>query len=167
MVNHVVWRDKSGAFHNAPMLTADEKHAFAQRLLLALKRSKKKIDGPAALALQFNLRHHNESITPQAAYKWLHGIALPSPDKINTLAEWLNVSPHWLRFGPDDVAKAAKANRTASANKVMESSGTYEALNAEEKKLLARLRGISEHQRHLVQELVEQLALQSEVWPGE
>jgi transcriptional regulator with XRE-family HTH domain len=145
------------------MLTTDEKHAFAQRLLLALKRSKKKIDGPAALALQFNLRHHNEPITPQAAYKWLHGIALPSPDKIDTLAEWLNVSPHWLRFGPPD---AVKANRTASGNQVREGGGTYETLSAEEKKLLARLRGMSEQQRHLVGELVEQLALQSEVWPG-
>lgn len=146
------------------MLTADEKHAFAQRLLLALKRSKKKIDGPAALALQFNLRHHNESITPQAAYKWLHGIALPAPDKIATLAEWLDVSPHWLRFGPPD---AVNAGRAAGANRAMESGGSYEALSAEEKKLLARLRGMSEHQRYLVRELVEQLALQHEVWPGE
>lgn len=58
-------------------------------------------------------------------------------------------------------------DRTADADKVMESSGIYEALSVEEKKLLARLRGMSEHQRQLVQELVEQLALQNEVWPGE
>lgn len=145
------------------MLTADEKHAFSQRLKLALKRSKKKIDGPAALALQFNLRHRNESISPQAAYKWLHGIALPAPDKMETLAEWLNVSAHWLRFGPPE---AAKTKRTASANRVMESSGTYETLSTEEKALLAQLRGLTEHQRHLVEELVEQLTLQREVWPG-
>ena len=146
------------------MLTADEKHAFSQRLLLALKRSKKKIDGPAALALQFNLRHHNEPITPQAAYKWLHGIALPSSDKIDTLAEWLNVSPHWLRFGPPDTAKAV---RVTGASQAMERSGTYETLNAEEKKLLTQLRGLTEHQRHLVGELVEQLVHQREVWPGD
>lgn len=115
-----------------------------------------------ALALQFNLRHRNESVTPQAAYKWLHGIALPSPDKIDTLAEWLNVSPHWLRFGPPD---AAKAKRAPGASQAMVSGGTYEALSAEEKKLLARLRGMSEHQRQLVLELVEQLTLPREVWP--
>ncbi len=88
---------------------------------------------------------------------------MPSSDKIDTLAEWLNVSPHWLRFGPPD---AAKAKKTASANHALEGGGTYETLSTEEKKLLARLHGMSEHQRHLVLELVEQLALQREVWPG-
>lgn len=145
------------------MLTTDEKQAFAKRLNLALKRSKKKIDGPAALALQFNLRYHKEPITPQSAYKWLHGIALPSPDKMETLAAWLSVSPHWLRFGPPD----AGSTQTPSG-RVMETPGSYESatFSAGELLLVKRLRSLTEHQRYLLMELVEQLASQSEVWPG-
>ncbi len=143
------------------MLTAAEKRAFAERLNLALKRSKKKVDGPAALALQFNLRYHKEPITPQSAFKWLHGIALPASDKIETLAEWLDVSPHWLRFGPPEAAKT-RAKRVAEPAAVYESA-TAETLDEEERKMLARLRGMSEHQRYLIRELVEQLALQGEV----
>ena len=147
------------------MLTAAEKRAFADRLNLALKRSKKKIDGPTDLALQFNLRHRNEPVTPQSAYKWLHGIALPSPDKMETLAAWLNVSPHWLRFGPPD---AGKPRKEAPSGLEMETPGSHESetFSAEELLLVRRLRALSEHQRHLVTELVGQLALQGEVWPG-
>lgn len=76
-----------------------EKAAFAERLKLALTRSRKKIHSPNELALQFNLRHSNSSISPQAAQKWLAGTACPTSDKIETLAHWLGVSAHWLRFG--------------------------------------------------------------------
>ena len=82
------------------MPLTDEKLAFAERLRLALKRGSKAIDTASALAHEFNLRHPNEPITPQAAQKWLTGKATPTPDKIQTLADWLNVSSHWLRHGP-------------------------------------------------------------------
>ena len=137
------------------MYTADEKRAFAERLNLALKRSKQKINGPTDLALQFNLRHPNEPITPQSAYKWLHGKTLPSPDKIDTLAGWLNVSPHWLRHGPPGPSRPA--------TRITEKRESSETPSAEELKLLARLRGLGEHQRYLVLELVEQMALQGEI----
>ena len=71
------------------MTQPDEKQAFSLRLKQALKRSAKKIDTPTELALQFNLRHQNDSITVQAAQKWMTGKARPAVDKIETLAAML------------------------------------------------------------------------------
>lgn len=51
------------------------------------------------MAREFNLRYQGAPVTAQATRKWLEGRALPSQDKIRALALWLDVSPHWLRFG--------------------------------------------------------------------
>jgi len=137
----------------------DEKQAFAQRLKQALKRSPKKVETPAELALQFNLRHPHEPITPQAAQKWLTGMARPTPDKIDTLASWLRVSAQWLRFGIAEKASppVARAVHERIADDPV-------SLTADEIKLIARLRGLSEHRRYLVAEIVEQFALEQEIW---
>lgn len=55
--------------------------------------------GPTGIAREFNLRHQGAPVTAQAVRKWLLGKSLPSQDKIRTLAMWLEISPHWLRFG--------------------------------------------------------------------
>lgn len=138
----------------------DEKLAFSERLQLALKRGSKAIDTAAALAHEFNLRHPNEPITPQAAHKWLTGKATPTPDKIQTLADWLNVSSHWLRYGPPPEPQQKQVS--ASKRQTM-SQPVTPTLSEKETKLLAKLRQLSEHQRFLIIELVEQLALEHEM----
>ena len=140
----------------------DEKTAFAQRLQSALKRSPKRVESSAQLAHEFNLRHPNEPITPQAAQKWLKGTAKPSGDKMETLAVWLNVSAHWLAFGPAPVSakKPAAVKRGAQA-------GQLGQLTEKEAKLLSRFRALSEHQAFLVAEIVEQMAVEREVWSGD
>ena len=85
-------------------MPTNEKHEFAERLKVALKRTPKSIQTATQLAHEFNLRHINEPITPQAAQKWLAGTAKPTADKLQTLADWLNVSAHWLRNGPPPTA---------------------------------------------------------------
>ena len=138
-----------------------EKAAFAERLKLALTRSRKKIDTATELALQFNLRHRNDPITQQAAQKWLSGTACPTVDKIDTLADWLEVSPHWLRFG-----SPAEANHKRSAGKrQLKSQANNSALSNDEKKLLERFRQLTPHQQNLITELTIQLALEKEIWP--
>ena len=42
-------------------------------------------------------------VTTHAARKWLMGEAMPTQDRIQLLAEWLNVSASWLRFGEDGI----------------------------------------------------------------
>jgi hypothetical protein len=131
----------------------DEKLAFSKRLKLALKRSNKKIDTPAELALQFNLRHPNESITAQAAQKWLTGKAKPTVDKINTIAVWLVVSPHWLRFGSDNGDQSIPPLRQTKTQ-----ANINAALSDSEMNMVVQFRLLSAHQKTLVAELVEQLA---------
>jgi transcriptional regulator with XRE-family HTH domain len=137
----------------------DEKQEFAKRLKQALKRSSKKVETPAELALQFNLRHPNESISPQAAQKWLSGASRPTPDKIATLAAWLKVSAQWLRYG------IAEKVQPATARPVSRKPATSrETFSEEEVKLIQRIRTLSAHQRYLVAETVEQFALGQEMW---
>ena len=139
--------------------TTDEKLAFANRLNAVLKRSKKKIKSPSDLALQFNLRHKSSPITPQAAQKWMTGKSCPTPDKINTLAEWLNVSIQWLRYG------IAESKPEKSARPVLESSAKNQRPpNTRELELLQRIRNLPEVRRMLIVEIVEQFSIEQEMW---
>lgn len=140
------------------MARTDDNLAFAQRLKQALKRSSKKIETPSELALQFNLQHRGAQITNQAAQKWMAGDNKPSPDKIETLATMLNVSPQWLRYG---IPEQRPAHQSPSLQK---DATDRVAPTQEELRLLARFRLLSEHQRHLVVELIEQFALDREMW---
>jgi len=138
------------------MQEMDEKQAFASRLRQALKRSPKKIETATQLAVQFSLRHPNASITTQAAQKWLGGKSRPTPDKIDTLAQWLDVSPLWLRHG---VADGGYRPRKEAARTISD----VPPLSEKERELLRRLRAMPEARRHLIEELVEQFALDDEI----
>lgn len=138
-------------------MPVDDKKAFAERLKTALKRLPKSIETATELAHQFNLKHQNEPITPQAAQRWLKGTAYPTADKVQTLADWLNVSAHWLKNGPPPPAKKAVPGKRSQP-------GQPGQLNEKEARLLAKLRSLSEHQVFLVVELVDQLAIEREIW---
>lgn len=141
------------------MATHDEKQAFAARLNQALKRSRKKISTPSELAVQFNLNYGGDPISPQAVQKWMSGQNRPSPDKIETLAAMLSVSNQWLRFGiPEPVTNARRPAQKPAIKHV--------APTQAEVLLINRIRSLPEHQQHLVTEIVEQFALQQEMWQG-
>lgn len=76
-----------------------EKEKFSERLRFALKQAQPKLTKTSDIAIRFNLRHNNEPVSQQAVHKWLNGLAIPSQDKIETLARWLEVKPEWLRYG--------------------------------------------------------------------
>jgi hypothetical protein len=49
------------------------------------------------------------------------GEAIPNQDRLQVLAEWLNVSPSWLRFGEDDIdGKKNKRDMTAQEWRLVE-----------------------------------------------
>lgn len=81
------------------MKIRSDKEKFSERLKFALNNAQPKLTKTSDIALRFNLRHPNEPVTQQAVYKWLNGLAIPSQDKIETLAKWLGVEPAWLRYG--------------------------------------------------------------------
>ncbi len=76
-----------------------EREQFSKRLNSALKRAGETSYSPAALARGFNRRYPGKPITDYAARKWLLGEAIPSQDKLRVLAQWLEVTNDWLRFG--------------------------------------------------------------------
>ena len=95
------------------MSVAEEKGDFSRRLKEAMRKAR--LDaGPTRFAREFNLRHHGEPVTAQTARKWLYGGALPTQDKLRTLAQWLEGSPHWLRFGEPERAHTIAKQDTAT-----------------------------------------------------
>jgi transcriptional regulator with XRE-family HTH domain len=145
----------SAVFQTSAMTKNDDNIAFSKRLKLALTRHPKRIENAADLALQFNLRHVNEPITSQAAYKWLTAKSKPAPDKIQTLAAWLNVPTHWLSFGSpenddDDFINTLRQNKSHSD------------ISDDEIRFIFKLRNLSDSQKHLVDALIDQIRFQKE-----
>ena len=138
-------------------MPVDDKKSFAERLKTALKRLPKSIETAAELAHQFNLKHKNEPITPQAAQKWLQGTAFPTTHKIETLAEWLNVAAHWLKNGPPPALKKPASGKRGQPAQPGQ-------LSEKEARILTKLRSLSEHQVFILVELIDQLALEREIW---
>lgn len=130
---------------NAGMPTNDEKNAFSKRLEFALRRSREPVSGPTELALRFNLRHTGTAVSTQTTHKWLTGRAIPTNDKLATLAQWLNVDEHWLHYGPP----SKPANSPTNAQEI--------PLTSELLELALKIQGLPPHRRYLVEELIEQL----------
>lgn len=76
-----------------------EREEFSQRLQQALTNAAYSPDSPTQLAREFNVRFVGRPITVHAARKWLVGEAIPTQEKLRTLAQWLGVPAEWLRFG--------------------------------------------------------------------
>ncbi len=128
------------------MPTSDEKAAFSKRLELALRRSKEPVEGATELALQFNLRHPGASVSAQTTHKWLSGRAIPTKDKLETLAKWLKVEEHWLHYGsPPKQGEGKKGSKAAPTP------------SAEALALALKIQALPAHRRYLVEELVSQL----------
>ena len=87
----------------------DEKAEFAQRLRTAMTQAGYAVR-PVVLEREFNTRYWGRSVTLQAVRRWLRGEAIPSQDKVQVLAEWLNIEPEVLRFG-EAVRKSVLARR--------------------------------------------------------
>lgn len=75
-----------------------EKHEFSERLRAAMKAQRLEISA-AVLEREFNLQWSGTPVRRQTAWKWLNGEAIPTQDKLQELAKWLKVEPHYLRFG--------------------------------------------------------------------
>ena len=78
-------------------LFMDEKAEFSQRLRKAIEDAGYPVR-PIVLEREFNTRYWGQSVTVQAVRRWLRGEAIPSQEKLQVLADWLEVEPHILRF---------------------------------------------------------------------
>ena len=73
---------------------------FSKRLIWALEVLGVR-PSPTIVQREYNSRSNQPPVTTHAARKWLMGEAIPTQDRITILADWLNVSPSWLRFGEE------------------------------------------------------------------
>lgn len=86
------------------MKNDNEKTLFANRLIKAMQA--KGYDAkPSVLEREFNLNYSGRPMTLHGVRKWLIGEAIPSGDKLLTLAKWLDVPPEELAF-ENDIQKA-------------------------------------------------------------
>ena len=73
---------------------------FSKRLAVALEIAGVRLS-PTTVQSEYNKRSGQPPITIHAARKWLIGEAIPTQDRIQILADWLNVTASWLRFGEE------------------------------------------------------------------
>jgi len=128
------------------MQDINEKEAFSQRLKQELAKHGWAINSPTWLAREFKLRYGGQSVSVQTASNWLSGAAIPSQDKLQILAAWLNVSNQWLRFG-EDAYLVSTSHEQINQQKIQ--------LYLED--LPDKIARLSSKQKVLIYELVEQL----------
>ncbi len=88
-----------------------ENQEFSRRLRLALKRSGHS-SNITTFASDYNARAGALIVTVSAARKWLLGRSMPTQPRLQVLADWLDISVDWLRFGSS--ATPALAHQTAA-----------------------------------------------------
>ena len=119
---------------------------FTRRLRDELLRSGREAS-PVALAREINLHlRPSERIHASSCRKWLHGEAIPTQEKLQVLAQLLQVSPSWLRFG--------------QVTDLREPSPAAPPLTAEELALLDAWRQLGARQRRAVRVLMTQMRQQ-------
>lgn len=102
---------------------------------------------PAVLEREFNERFWGRSISFQTASAWLRGMAIPTQDKLEVLADWLKEEPQVLRYG-DKAAKGIREAHTAWPG----------GLPAPDRAAIEAYLALPRPQRKLVRELVQALS---------
>jgi len=122
-----------------------EREGFSERLQQALRNADYSSDSPTQLAREFNVRFDGRPITVHAARKWLVGEAIPTQEKLRTLAQWLGVPAEWLRFGGTETHATG------------ESPAMQARFESSDVKLLSDLQRLDEHHQALAREFMRML----------
>ncbi|HEX8957349.1 MAG TPA: hypothetical protein VF798_13800 [Burkholderiaceae bacterium] len=126
------------------MKAAIEREDFSERLQQSLRNANYSPDSPTQLAREFNVRFSGRPITVHAARKWLVGEAIPTQEKLRTLAQWLGVTAEWLRFGGDVPQNGAKLEQGSR-------------FDTDDVKLIADLQRLDDQYRIVAREIIRML----------
>ncbi len=129
--------------------------AFTLRLEMLLEKKGKTLS-PTALARDFNLRWRGMPVTVNATRKWLMGQAMPTMDKLAVLANMLNASEDWLRWGAMSVDEPVNQSYDQPV-----SSNRLELRNAE-KSLTQDFKLLNETNKQVVTAVLEVLLKQQQ-----
>ncbi|HYD78520.1 MAG TPA: hypothetical protein VEC06_01830 [Paucimonas sp.] len=133
------------------MKTSTEREDFSERLQQALRDADYSSDSPTQLAREFNIRFPGRPITVHAARKWLMGEAIPTQEKLRTLAQWLGVPAEWLRFG------GARQESPPYLRNSEEGITLHSRFESDDVKLIADLQRLDEHDRQIAREVIRML----------
>jgi transcriptional regulator with XRE-family HTH domain len=135
------------------MKASIEREDFSERLQQALRSANYSPDSPTQLAREFNIRFPGRPITVHAARKWLVGEAIPTQEKLRTLAQWLGVPAEWLRFGgsSDNINVNGQGGATDLASR----------FDSADVKLIADLQRLDEHNQTIAREIIRMLVRMS------
>jgi hypothetical protein len=128
------------------MNSSNEREGFSKRLQQALRNADYSPDSPTQLAREFNLRFEGRPITVHAARKWIVGEAIPTQEKLRTVAQWLGVPAEWLRFGGDEAENASAEGGSVPTR--------FESADV---KLIADLQRLDEHHQTIAREFIRML----------
>jgi len=123
----------------------EERKAFSKRLAQAMRDADYE-PRPIVLLKAFNSRYRGRSVSFQTVSRWLRGKSMPEQDKLQQLADLLDIQPHVLRFG-GSVAKVGDSKRDAPP-----------PLKPQEREVIDAYLALPASQRRLVRELIAQLA---------
>jgi transcriptional regulator with XRE-family HTH domain len=82
-------------------------------------------------------------VSYQAVTRWLKGQAIPGQDKLQIIADWLNVEPHLLRFG-EAIVKSVQEKRKR----------WDEGIGFQERELFEAFLNLPAEQRKAVREII-------------
>ncbi|MDY2796912.1 helix-turn-helix transcriptional regulator [[Pasteurella] aerogenes] len=127
----------------------NEKEYFAKNLREILEQ--KGIEArPCVLEREFHLHHYGKDITQQAIKKWLDGTSLPTAERLQTLADWLQVDLTEL-VSEERAYKIRKKNEKQKSNKNL-----WELLqkNYEDQDLIEKWFNLPPEQKKVVREVI-------------
>lgn len=120
----------------------DEKARFAERLRAAMQAAGYEIR-PVVLEREFNLRYWGRPVSFQAVRRWLRGDSIPEQDKLQVLAEWLQLEPQALRFGEE------------AAQRIQVTRNRWDSvISGEEREVLQAYLDLPVTQRKIIREVI-------------
>ena len=112
---------------------------FSERLKKEFARAGLPISSPTEIARQFSELYPENKIAAQTVRKWLLADAIPTQAKLMSLAEWLEVSAEWLRFGTGKRRAAKVSGKPAESEVGVVVVGRNQAAIVPVVELLAKL----------------------------
>ena len=123
-----------------------EAKLFSQRLQNSMTSGGYEVR-PVVLEREFNQRYWGKPVSVQAVRRWLYGEAVPTQDRLQILAEWLGVDPHWLRFGENLSGSVQQQRKRWDAK-----------MTPQERQVIEVFMGLPADKRKIVGEIIEALA---------
>ena len=117
---------------------------FAARLELAMT-AKSIRRSSTVLAKLFNAEFEGKAVTIPTVSNWMHGLTMPTQDKLLVLAELLDTSAEHLRYG----------RRSEKTLTIQNADGSETELTASQQRLVRKYIMLSASQQRLVSDLVD------------